>query len=69
MRKLTYFITTEVKIKNMQGSSSNRVEKFGNTRKKARRDGEFQKDKRSDKGNKPKRGNRDEEYLDSGYGY
>lgn len=53
----------------MQGSSSNRVEKFGNTRKKARRDGEFQKDKRSDKGNKPKRGNRDEEYLDSGYGY
>jgi hypothetical protein len=51
----------------MQGSSSNKIEKFGNTRKKSRSDEEFKKDKRSDKGNKPKRGNRDEEYLDNGY--
>lgn len=52
----------------MQGSSSNHVEKFGNSRKKARKEGEFQKDKRSNKDNKPKRGNRDEEYPEDNYG-
>lgn len=49
----------------MQGSSSNHVEKFENSRKKARRDGEFKKDKRSNKNNKPKRGHREEDdYLE-----